>query len=104
MNDREPTDPEEFAAIVDGLVADERADTDLKPYMESVEKLREAGKSYRFIATLLSEHGIECDHNTLWRAYNKWAGSEDAEAHEDGVESERAAEEEDQAAQDRNAQ
>jgi hypothetical protein len=100
MEDREPTDPEHFALLVDELIENERAEVDLAPYMGSVGKLRDAGKSYRFIAGMLNDHGIECDHNSLWRAYNKWAGSDDPEAQIDAHESEQTAEQDHHAAQE----
>lgn len=100
MEDKEPTDPEQFAHLVDELIENERVEVDLAPYMKSVGKLRDAGKSYRFIAGMLNDHGIECDHNLLWRAYNKWAGSDDSEAQNDAQESEQTAEQEYHAAQE----
>src|SRR5579864_241082 len=52
----------------------------LGEYADSIGILREKGFSYREIADWLSEHGIEADHNAVYRAYTNSLSYSEAEA------------------------
>jgi len=41
----------------------------LSAYVDSIHMLREKGFSYREIAHWLSEHGVDVDHNAVYRVY-----------------------------------
>ena len=98
MDDIEPTSPEDFAEIASKAAETYRAEVNLQDYMDSVHTLHDAGMPWRKIAALLSEHGIQCDHNTLWRVYHKWADTPDEEVEQDVRASEEADEQEDREA------
>ena len=50
----------------------------LSAYVDSIRMLRDKGFSYREIADWLSEHGLEVDHNAVYRAYTKNLSDYDA--------------------------
>ena len=41
----------------------------LSAYVDSIQMLRDKGFSYREIGHWLSEHGVEVDHNAVYRVY-----------------------------------
>jgi len=68
-----PIDPARFEEYAAALVASESRRDELGKFMGAVNKLREGGKSYRAIARLLTDLGVEVSHTELWRAYREWS-------------------------------
>lgn len=64
----------------------------LSAYVDSIRVLRDKGFSYREIAHWLSEHGVDVDHNAVYRVYTNSLSDYDAHL-EDLREAEEAQEE-----------
>jgi hypothetical protein len=50
----------------------------LSAYVDSIQMLRDKGFSYRDIAHWLSEHGVDADHNAVYRVYTNSLSGYDA--------------------------
>src|SRR6266550_7903756 len=50
----------------------------LSAYVDSIRTLRDKGFSYREIAHWLSEHGVDVDHNAVYRVYRNSLSDYDA--------------------------
>ena len=83
-----PIAPARFEEYANAIVALENQRGELRKYMGAVKKLRDAGKSYRAIAGMLHENGVDVSYSELWRTYKIWSGmsSEEQLAEEESEE------------------